>query len=406
MTIRTTIFLILATLIISCQKNRVNSFQPRSGDDIAVTLDLEHINFETVSMDTFAYDVSYISPEATDGSYMNSYDKIIVCGDTLFILDKGKGQEAIFSFNRQGKFLFKIDRRGKGPGEYLNIDDFYVNYKSGIIGVLCQSRILKYNFHGDFVELLNLKEHSILDIEQKDSLLYCRCAPKSKSNTPLRVAVFTTKGKLLYKDYPQPKEIANFSYCKGNYMAHDGQNCLVNLLCADTIYQFETNSILPIYILNFGKYKLPPKDLNELLMHGAFDSDYINTYFSKNKYVRFGLHSFSFTDEFLVLKYPVDKELKTVIYSKKTGNLLGFESDHTFYSKYVNCFDFKVFDSKSFYGLIPIEVAMNIRQMEENNMKKNNDNIFKKEKSEFYRFIKPLNINSNPIIMIYKIKEF
>lgn len=401
MTKRIIAFLMFTSVMItSCQKNRVNSFQPRDSSEITATLNLENINFETVSMDTFAYDVDYINPEAVDGTYMTNYDKIIVHGDTLFIIDKE--QEAIFTFNRQGKFLFKIDQRGKGLGEYLNIDDFYVDYKSSIIGILSQSTLLKYDFHGNFIELVDLREHFVLNIEQRDSLLYCRCGPIGKSNNPLSVAVLTTKGKLIYKDYPQSKEIANYRYRKGNYIAPDGQKCFVNLFCTDTIYEFGTSSILPKYILSFGKYKLPSKDLNKLLMHSAFDLDYVNSYFSKNKYVKFGLYSFSFTDDFLVLNYPLDKELKTVIYSRKTGSLMGFESDHKFYSKYVNCFDFKVFDSNNFYGVIPIDVALNIRQM----LKNNNDNIFEKERSEFYRFLQPLNINSNPIIMIYKIKKF
>ena len=60
--------------------------------------------------------------EDTDESLLGKVDKLEVCDNNLYVLEKGRG---LFLFNKQGKFIKMIGRQGKGPGEYIDPDDIF-----------------------------------------------------------------------------------------------------------------------------------------------------------------------------------------------------------------------------------------------------------------------------------------
>lgn len=79
----------------------------------------------------FCDSITYIPLETKDSFLIGSIDKIIVQNNKIFILDKIT--ESIFCFDINGKFLYKIDRKGNGPEEYISIGDFQVNSKEEVI---------------------------------------------------------------------------------------------------------------------------------------------------------------------------------------------------------------------------------------------------------------------------------
>ena len=62
--------------------------------------------------------------EDTDESLLGKVDKLEVCDNNLYVLEKGRG---LFLFNKQGKFIKMIGRKGKGPGEYIDPDDISID---------------------------------------------------------------------------------------------------------------------------------------------------------------------------------------------------------------------------------------------------------------------------------------
>lgn len=80
--------------------------------------------------DIFA-DIELVPLETTDECLMSDVDKIVVAGDTIYLMDSRA--KSILMFDRKGKFLSKIHRWGRGPGEYLTLDDFTVTRSGQII---------------------------------------------------------------------------------------------------------------------------------------------------------------------------------------------------------------------------------------------------------------------------------
>lgn len=67
--------------------------------------------------------ISFVPLETTPESTIGQIGKVIFRHNKLYIADFDLSK-ALFVFDMQGKFLFKIDRSGRGPGEYTNFFDF------------------------------------------------------------------------------------------------------------------------------------------------------------------------------------------------------------------------------------------------------------------------------------------
>ena len=61
----------------------------------------------------------HIVLETTPESTIGTIDKLIVRENKIYIMDK-EITKSLFVFSIEGKFLYKINRAGRGPGEYIS----------------------------------------------------------------------------------------------------------------------------------------------------------------------------------------------------------------------------------------------------------------------------------------------
>lgn len=88
----------------------------------------------------------HIVLETTPESTIGTIDKLIVRENKIYILDK-EITKSLFVFSIEGKFLYKINRAGRGPGEYIFPDDFSIDHSKNelLIWDIDQKKILFYN---------------------------------------------------------------------------------------------------------------------------------------------------------------------------------------------------------------------------------------------------------------------
>ena len=104
----------------------------------------------------------YIFLETNDSSILQGIDKLKIENDTIYIADG----DVLQLFGREdGRWLGKIDRQGRGPGEYYYINDFDV-HNSGIY-ILSGNKIIVYDVDetaerairlGDWFDRLSVQE--------------------------------------------------------------------------------------------------------------------------------------------------------------------------------------------------------------------------------------------------------
>jgi hypothetical protein len=76
--------------------------------------------------------------------------------DNIYILDSSKC--VIFKFSNQGKYLYKIGRKGEGPGEFRRLRDFFVN-ENGVIHVLDNRIIHILDNEGNYKNQIKLNQY-------------------------------------------------------------------------------------------------------------------------------------------------------------------------------------------------------------------------------------------------------
>lgn len=399
---RLLLLLVIFCQVMSCTTPSSPGIKKRETNGKVITLDLHERKSYLAFPDSLIEIVRYIKPEVTENSLIGNYDKIIACGDTIFILERSISQQCVFAFNYDGDFLFKLDARGRGPNEYQEIQDFYVDNKSKHIGILYFSKILKYNFNGDFIESLNFKEYNIRNLELRGNLLYTYKCPNCNNSKCNAFAVFDLNGNLIIDDFPVKKEILYYPYIKGNYLSSNSEKTYINLLNSDTIFEATKSGLLPKFVLDYGKYKLPDNDFREML---SKDPTYSFDYFQKNDYVRFGLHEFYITDKYLYLFYDKMGKATFAFYSLKTGKIKRYSG---FYENYNILFgtNIKSLDGKLFYSTLTTSQVLQYKSKDEYDGILNPKENFPKARIEKYNFIKNTQQNDNELIILFKLKDF
>ncbi len=121
--------------------------KPQSDNTIFVDLDRP----EKVSLFDYFRSIEIIPLETSSDALIVGISKMITHQDRYYALDKP--QSIIFVFDQTGKFLFKIDKKGQGRGEYSFIEDFIINPFTGNLELLePYGSVHVFDLSGNYIE--------------------------------------------------------------------------------------------------------------------------------------------------------------------------------------------------------------------------------------------------------------
>ena len=99
--------------------------------------------------------VDMISLETSDLSLIDNISKVIIYGDYIIIKD---GYSKGMVFNIEGEFKHFIGSIGKGPGEYMELRDMFIDQNEGVLHALHYKKINEYRISdGAFLKSTKLK---------------------------------------------------------------------------------------------------------------------------------------------------------------------------------------------------------------------------------------------------------
>lgn len=102
--------------------------------------------------------ISYIHLETTPQCLLGEISDIHYKNGKYYVYDQQT--KAIYIFDNKGRYLNKISKYGKGPGEYVLIQTFYVDFKNRIhILDLILKKILIYDHNALFVAEVPIKDY-------------------------------------------------------------------------------------------------------------------------------------------------------------------------------------------------------------------------------------------------------
>jgi hypothetical protein len=104
---------------------------------------------EQEGLSSFADSVWYLSLEYTEESVIGSVNDLLFYEDMIFVIDKDVA-ESVVCFGHDGSYRFRISSKGRGPGEYISIEDVAIDRENRLILIYDRSStaILEYDFDG------------------------------------------------------------------------------------------------------------------------------------------------------------------------------------------------------------------------------------------------------------------
>jgi len=216
-------FLTIAFLLLSCRNE--NSHK-------TIKVDIDSMN--NVSFFAFFDKVEIIKLKSNPDALLSYFKKVISFDENYYILDFRF--PVIYIFNNKGEYVAKINNRGQGPNEYIQISDFEIdttNHKLAFIDPT-NSTLHEYDLKGNFKKRVSLPKlsRSYYKFKYINSDLICFWTFDYEN----RVKFYSlSQNKILKESFPEVDNVLNnspldFSY--GNFLCRPISNTVYEL-CSD-----------------------------------------------------------------------------------------------------------------------------------------------------------------------------
>ncbi|MCX4334335.1 MAG: 6-bladed beta-propeller [Bacteroidales bacterium] len=225
--------LLLGFIVTSC----VND--PKRHDNVRViTVDITKQT--DISEFVSSFD-GYVCLETTDDCLISGIKKLKSVGDTIYISDDSK--IAMFS-RRDGYFLGKIHKHGRGPGEYITLTDFDVFDSRLYVLSNVDREIIMYNASGDVLRTINTGEgFSNLSVIDEDNIwLYSSDSNDSMYNFILIGTDADVKAKYDKFSKNQSYTIEDITFC-----GSASDTLYVSQYYDNIVYSLHYDGYVPLY---------------------------------------------------------------------------------------------------------------------------------------------------------------
>jgi hypothetical protein len=200
-----------------------------------------------------------IKLETSDSCLIGDITDIFFWKDRIFIAD-GYKSKSIFLYSKDGHFLKKIRKVGKGPQEYLGINQMGINYVDNCLYILdlVSMKIIFYNYFGEFIkeEKINIYTTKVHFLRSGNELFYNGFRKNPNDECNFNLFLSDTSNHILKKSFPfiGKQNAVNKMMCFQS--TEDGVDFYMPLH-GDTIYSIHEDTIISKYKISFGKYSVP-----------------------------------------------------------------------------------------------------------------------------------------------------
>lgn len=288
----------LAKLVESAERNEIS--------DKTVVLDMEKNVVDSFSLSKFITDIRYVQLETPTEACLTVPMNIKIANEIIYVSDL---DEHLFCFDKDGKFLRKAFRNGKGHGEVLRMYDFDVD--DSLLYVLdgTRSSILTYRHDGTFVENKTLPFRAISFARQEKGYIF-QMAPYGMDGNDNEsiIAVTDDVFSLLYTSFKYNLKKSN-PVKRTPYFTNGNNPFLYAPIYGRSIYVIDENGVYMKYYLSFQS---PYYEQNKQL-DGAKEAAEQKIYYSYDNPLQYG--------DFIIQNFVTSNECKGVLLiDKKTNN--------------------------------------------------------------------------------------
>lgn len=269
---------------------------------------------ETVSeLDSYILSAEVILPALEQDILMARVEKMLIGNNgKLYIYDAEAGPIIL---NRDGVFEKKIANRGRGPMEYLNVEDIALGANEEELMLLTSTnKILCYGLNDSTFRVIDAKINFPADAiapAKNDGAYLYGAYPLDKSDLskqdPLLVEV--NKSGQIINEFVERKDITFTLY--NITQTHNNQYLLRPQDSEHIVYQLAKDSIKPKYQIDFGEKNIPARYYYNEAQENL--PEYL-----QSPYFKFP-HYIQETDEILFFKAGGPRYEHSFVYSLKGG---------------------------------------------------------------------------------------
>lgn len=213
---------------------------------------------------------------------LSTISKVVVFNGSFFILDRNFSK--LYVFDLKGEFKYSIGDLGEAPGQYQNINDFYIDKIKNIIVLYSNDSmsIFTYNLSGKFIERVKLPffGYSFAQLDSTSYLFYTNF-----NRTEKRYNIFETnlEGEIFSEKFPYSEDqnmgIGFSGFLVPSSVANE-YNLSIGL--SDTVFNISRNKIQAKYFFNFNDKNLK-NDIR--LNHNAFFKNGLDYSLLRNNFI-------------------------------------------------------------------------------------------------------------------------
>jgi len=210
-----------------------------------------------LQLSEIAHNVSYVRLETNPQSIIGRVRKIVLFEEMFFIQDRSTN--SVLIFDASGIYISKIEQRGRGPGEFLQISDFTVLPVDSTIFIVdnLQRKVLKYDLAGIFLKEIRLQATATKISSLNDSLVAVQFNfPNFIDNDKYSITIFDREllqqKKIISQDI-NVSESDDFSGHNMNFFAHVNDTLTFWEFKNDIIYKIiNPDTIMQKYYIQYS----------------------------------------------------------------------------------------------------------------------------------------------------------
>jgi hypothetical protein len=215
---------------------------------------------EEINLSEFIDTIIYIKLQTETNDILGRVLTIDIKDKYIYASDWA--QHRIYVFDKDGKFISKLDKRGKGPGEYPFLSCHVIDDNEEYIELLplFKDRFLKYrNLSFDLIEeysMFNITHNSVRKVD--DTYYFAtqqmdNWYDNEKTNADLFIA---RNGKIVKTLFNKTIYTGGSIYCPNveSFTRNNLGELFVSLMYNNTFYQLRDLDAHPIFTVDFGKY--------------------------------------------------------------------------------------------------------------------------------------------------------
>lgn len=238
-------------------------YYPIKDDRIIVDLDKK----QKASLFDYFSHIELIPLETSDDVLVGYCEEIVPYQNRYYIFDIKLA--VVHIFDKDGKFIFQMNKRGQGPGEYTpHLTSIFLNPFTGNIDITDMGCIYSYDLTGKHVRTILRTEDASGPywnlISLSDNLYVGFSLFLFNNSDRYKINYYNIKeNRIIHKDYEEDEFLKNYAFVPfaPPFYAYNGKYYFYRLVDNDT-YEVGLDSLKKAYTWDFGKYNYDAKKLN------------------------------------------------------------------------------------------------------------------------------------------------